>query len=130
MVRERERERLVRAFQKGHPIPKRSSFYVLSDWSERGSTTQYLGGIGVVEHAEDDAGHGVLAVGHVGRRGEGWQVVLQGLTQHAVKGDVRPQDVALLPAVLLQLLDLSPQAVQVLRASEEEVMVMMVMTED
>lgn len=40
--------------------------------------------------------------------------MLQRLTQHAVEGDVRPQDVSLLPAVLLQLLDLGPEAVQVL----------------
>lgn len=45
--------------------------------------------------------------------------MLQGLAQHAVKGDVRAQDVALLPAVLLQLLDLGPQTVQVLAGGEE-----------
>ena len=78
----------------------------------------HLGGVGVVEHAEHDAGHGVLGVGHVSRRGEGRQVVLQRLTQHAVEGDVRTQDVTLLPAVFLQLLDLSPEAVQVLRGGE------------
>ncbi len=61
----------------------------------------YLWGIGVVEHAEDDPGHGVLGVRHVARWGEGGQVVLQGLTQHAVKGDVWTKDVALLPAVFL-----------------------------
>lgn len=48
----------------------------------------YLGGVGVVEHAEDDPGHWVLGIGHVARWGEGWQVVLQSLAQHAVKGDV------------------------------------------
>lgn len=68
----------------------------------------YLGGVGVVEHAEDDPGHRVLGVGHVARWGEGRQVVLQGLAQHAVEGDVRTKDVALLPAVFLQLLDLGP----------------------
>lgn len=78
------------------------------------SRKPHLRGIGVVEHAEDDSGHWVLGVRHVSRRGEGRQVVLQGLAQHAVEGDVRTQDVALLPAVLLQLLDLSPQTVQVL----------------
>lgn len=61
----------------------------------------YLWGISVVEHAEDDPGHGVLGVGHVARWGEGGQVVLQGLTQHAVKGDVWTKDVALLPAIFL-----------------------------
>lgn len=45
--------------------------------------------------------------------------MLQGLAQHAVEGDVRAQDVALLPAVLLQLLDLGPQTVQVLAGGEE-----------
>lgn len=78
-----------------------------------------LWGVCVVEHAEDDPGHGVLGTRHVSRRGERGQVVLQGLAQHAVKGDVGPQDVALLPAVLLQLLDLSPQTVQVLAGAEE-----------
>lgn len=73
-----------------------------------------LRGVSVVEHAEDNPGHRVLGVGHVSRRGEGGQVVLQGLAQHAVEGDVGAQDVALLPAVLLQLLDLGPQTVQVL----------------
>lgn len=61
----------------------------------------YLWGVGVVEHAEDDPGHGVLGVGHVARWGEGRQVVLQGLAQHAVEGDVWTKDVALLPAVFL-----------------------------
>lgn len=65
------------------------------------STTTYLWGVSVVEHAEDNSGHGVLRVRHVSRRGEGWQVVLQGLTQHAVKSYVRAEDVALLPAVFL-----------------------------
>ena len=71
----------------------------------------HLRGVCVVEHAEDDAGHRVVGVGHVARRGEGRQVVLQGLTQHTVKGDVRTQDVTLLPAILLKLFDLGPQAV-------------------
>lgn len=74
----------------------------------------HLWGIGVVEHAEDNSGHWVLSVGHVSRWCERGQVVLQGLAQHAVKGYVRAQDVPLLPAVLLQLLDLGPQTVQVL----------------
>lgn len=69
--------------------------------SRLSQTLTYLWGIGVVEHAEDDLGHGVLGVGHVSRWGEGGQVVLQGLTQHAVKGDVWTKDVALLPAVFL-----------------------------
>lgn len=77
-----------------------------------------LRGIGVVEHPEDDPGHGVLGVGHVARRSEGGQVVLQGLAEHAVEGDVRPKDVALLPAVFLQLLNLSPEAVQVLKRAQ------------
>lgn len=79
----------------------------------------HLRGVSVVEHAEDDSGHWVLGVGHVSRRGEGRQVVLQGLAQHAVEGDVGAQDMALLPAVLLQLLDLGPQTVQVLAGGEE-----------
>lgn len=86
---------------KRQPHSQTFLFLCTLDWSERGNGTGYLGGIGVVEHAKDNAGHGVLAVGHVGWWGERWQVVLQGLTQHAVKGNVRPQDVALLPAVLL-----------------------------
>lgn len=49
----------------------------------------YLRCVSVVEHAEDDAGHGVLGIGHVSGRREGGQVVLQSLTQHAVKSDVR-----------------------------------------
>lgn len=61
----------------------------------------YLWGVGVVEHAENNPGHGVLGVRHVARWGEGGQVVLQGLTEHTVKGDVRTKDVALLPAVFL-----------------------------
>lgn len=61
----------------------------------------YLWGVGVVKHAEDHSGHGVLCVGHVSWRGEGGQVVLQRLTQHAVKSNVGPEDVALLPAVFL-----------------------------
>lgn len=73
-----------------------------------------LWGVGVVKHAEDDPGHGVLGVGHVARWGEGGQVVLQGLAEHAVKGDVGTKNVTLLPAVFLQLLNLSPKAVQVL----------------
>lgn len=46
--------------------------------------------------------------------------MLQGLAEHAVEGDVWTQDVALLPAVFLQLLDLGPQAIQVLRDRREE----------
>lgn len=68
----------------------------------------YLWSISVVEHAEDDTGDGVLGVRHVSWWGEGRQVVLQGLAQHAVEGNVRTKDVTLLPAVFLQLLDLSP----------------------
>lgn len=74
-------------------------------------TRLYLRSIGVVEHAEDDTGHGVNRIVRVSWRSERGQVVLQSLTQHAVKGDVRPQDVTLLPAILLQLLHLSPQTV-------------------
>lgn len=74
----------------------------------RGVGVLYLWGIRVVEHTEDHPGHGVLGVGHVPRGSEGGQVVLQRLAEHAVEGNVRAQDVALLPAVLLQLLDLGP----------------------
>lgn len=61
----------------------------------------YLWGISVVKHAENNSGHGVLCVRHVSWRGEGGQVVLQGLTQNAVKSNVGAKDVALLPAVFL-----------------------------
>lgn len=83
------------------------------------STTTHLWGVSVVEHAEDHPGHGVLRVRHVSRGGEGGQVVLQGLAQHAVKSDVRAEDVALLPAVFLQLLNLGPQTVQVLNEGQD-----------
>lgn len=76
-----------------------------------------LWGICVVKHAENHPGHGVLGVRHVAWRGEGGQVVLQGLAENAVEGDVRTEDVTLLPAVFLQLLNLSPKAVQVLKQS-------------
>lgn len=79
-----------------------------------------LWGVGVVKHAEDDPGNGVLGVRHVSWRREGGQIVLQGLTEHAVESDVGTQDVALLPAVFLQLLDLGPQTVQVLQTTLEE----------
>lgn len=61
----------------------------------------YLWCIGVVKHAKDDPRHWVLCVRHVSWWGEGGQVVLQGLAQHTVKGDVWAKDVALLPAVFL-----------------------------
>lgn len=59
--------------------------------------------------------HGVDGVVGVGWRCERGQVVLQGLTQHTVKRNIRPQDVTLLPAVLLQLLHLGPETVQILQ---------------
>lgn len=61
----------------------------------------YLWGVGVVKHAEDHSGHGVLCVRHVSWGGEGGQVVLQRLTQNTVKSNVGPEDVALLPTVFL-----------------------------
>lgn len=67
-----------------------------------------LGGVGVVEHTKDDTRHRIDGALRMRRGREGGQVVLQRLTQDAVEGDVRPQDVAFLPAVLLQFLDLSP----------------------
>ena len=87
----------------------------------------YLWGVRVVKHAEDHAGHGVLGVRHVSGGGEGGQVVLQRLTEHAVEGDVRPEDVALLPAVLLQLLDLGPQTVQVLEGGSNKTLAVCVL---
>lgn len=61
----------------------------------------YLWRVGVVKHAEDNPGNGVLGIGHVARGSEGGQVVLQGLTEHAVEGDVWTKNVALLPTVFL-----------------------------
>lgn len=81
--------------------------------------TEYLRSIGVVEHAIDNVGHGVNCIIRVSWRSERRQVVLQSFTQHTVKGDVRPEDVTLLPAILLQLLHPSPQTVQILRGDRK-----------
>ncbi len=96
------------------PLTSHWPLYIQLKIRTRSETLLHLWGISVVEHAEDDVGHGVDSIIRVGWRCERGQVVLQGFTQHAVKCNIRPQDVTLLPAVLLQLLHLSPETVQIL----------------
>lgn len=76
-------------------------FYMFYQRQNQTTSVTYLWGVSVVKNAEDDPGHGVLGVRHVAWWSEGGQVVLQGLAQHAVKGDVGTKDVTLLPAVFL-----------------------------
>ena len=52
-----------------------------------------LGAVGVVEHAEYDGGERVEGGGVVWRRHQPREVVLQGLTQHGVKGQIWPENI-------------------------------------
>lgn len=70
--------------------------------------------VGVIKHPEDDPRHGVGVAVMMGRRQDGGDVVLQGLAQHTVEGEIRPHQVLLGPVVAAQLPQLSPKAVQVL----------------
>lgn len=81
----------------------------------------YLWGISVVKHAKDNVRHGVDSVIGVGWRCKRGQVVLQGFTQHTVECNIRPQNVTLLPAVLLQLLHLGPETVQILQRDTKDI---------
>lgn len=71
--------------------------------------------VGIIKHPEDDPGHGVGVAVVMGRRQDGGDVVLQGLAQHTVEGEIRPHQVLLGPVVTAQLPQLSPKAVQVLK---------------
>jgi hypothetical protein len=51
----------------------------------------------------------------VRRRDHGGQVVLKGLAQDRVEGQVRPDNVLLDPHVAAKALDLLPQAIQILK---------------
>lgn len=71
----------------------------------------YLRVICVVKHPKNNPWHRVYRIFSVRWGREGRQIVLQCLTEHAVKSQVGPQDVPLLPTVFFQFLNLRPEAV-------------------
>ena len=62
---------------------------------------------------ENNPGEWVGVVWTVRWRGNGWYVVLQGLTEHLVKGHIGPGNVLLHPGIDTQLANLVPKAVEV-----------------
>lgn len=71
----------------------------------------YLRVIRVVKHPKNNPWHRVYRIFSVRWGCEGRQIVLQCLTENAVKSQVGPQDVPLLPTVFFQFLNLGPKAV-------------------
>ena len=78
------------------------------------NSRSYLRAVSVVEHSENDPGHGILARVVMRRRQQSRQIVLQRLAQNTVKSQIRSRNVLLGPVVLSQLANLGPQTVQVL----------------
>lgn len=71
----------------------------------------YLRVICVVKHPKYNPWHWVNWIFSVRWRSERRQIVLQRFTKNAVKSQVGPQNVSLLPTVFFQLLNLRPKAV-------------------
>lgn len=77
----------------------------------------------VIKHPEDDLRDRVGGGRVVRGRHHLREVVLQGLAQHRVEGQVRADDVLLDPHVRAQALYLLPQAVQVLKKEKDVVLI-------